>query len=146
MGSESKLRELEEVFSQVKRKITMEWNKHLEPGISGSQVWMLHILEEKGSQKVSELAEALEISLPAVTGLSDKLIASGYAQRERSEEDRRIVLLHITDKGKEMLKSIREQRRLMMKKHYEGLSDEDLDHLIRIYHQVLKNIQSKGAE
>lgn len=146
MKSEHQLQELENVFRQYFRKVATEWGKRLDGGITGPQSFILEVLELKGPQRVSDLAEELGITLPAVTGLSDKLIAAGYAERERSQEDRRIVFLKITDKGSDAVESLREQRRRIMRKIYWGLSEEDIGHLIRIYKSILQNMESREME
>ncbi|UFJ39760.1 MarR family transcriptional regulator [Brevibacillus humidisoli] len=136
------LDQLDEVFRQVFQRMTVERNKMHTREFSASQAYILEWLECRGPQKVSDLAEALGTTLSAVTALVDKLLVCGYAVRKRSDEDRRVVYVNITDKGSELLKVLREQRRIVLERFYRGLSDEDLQHLIRIYRQVLKNMQT----
>lgn len=146
MAADALLHEFEDVFKQVFRKMKFELNKQLEQKISSSQAYILEILEAKGAQKISELADAMSITMSAVTGLSDKLIASGFAMRERMQEDRRIVMLSITPQGQEILHSVRQQRRQIVESFFQGLSEEDLQHLIRIYRRVLVNIGANEEE
>lgn len=141
---EKNLKELEKIFRQVFRRKVQEWNKIVEKGISGSQAIILEKLETSGPQKVTDLAEVLCITSGAVTGLCDKLIAGGYATRRRSEKDRRIVLMEITLKGSEILVEVRELRAEITQKFFGGLSEEDINHLIRIYSQILNNINYQG--
>jgi DNA-binding MarR family transcriptional regulator len=48
---------------------------------------------------------------PNATRLTDKLIAKGLVERERCEEDRRIVYVRISEKGLELLKQIDKQNK-----------------------------------
>jgi len=48
---------------------------------------------------------------PNATRLTDKLIAKGLVERERCEEDRRVVYVRISEKGRELLRRIDEQSR-----------------------------------
>jgi len=123
--------------------MTVERNKWQTRELSASQAYLLEWLQCRGPQKVSDLAEALGTTLSAVTALVDKLANCGYVIRRRSAEDRRVVYVHITEKGSECLRQLRQQRRLMLERVYRGLSDEDLQHLIRIYRQVLENIKTE---
>jgi DNA-binding MarR family transcriptional regulator len=139
---EELLLELGQVFYMVFRKMSTNMSKLAEHGLSASQTFILEILEKHGPKKISDIAEALNITLPSVTGLSDRLLAAGYIVRERSPEDRRIVLLDITEKGKEMLRNVQMVRREIMKQFYACLSTEDIRDLIRIYSKILSSTGS----
>ncbi|MDB5085184.1 MAG: transcriptional regulator [Bacilli bacterium] len=136
---------LQDVFLKFSRKLTSEWSKYVEGRISGSQALILEKLACSGPAKSSDLAEELGITMAGVTSLSDKLVLSGYAKRTRTDEDRRVVYLEITASGLEMLQVVRKQRLEIFNKLFKGLSPDDLNHLIRIYEQVLQNID-RSAE
>ena len=136
----SNLTEFEELYVEFQRNVSVEWQKRMDRLVSSSQVMILRSLASKGPQNASTLAESLRITPGAVTSLSDKLIASGYAHRQRDGNDRRIVLLEITDKGHDILQQFKEENKNVVKQLFSGLPEEDIDHLIRIYQHVLKNI------
>lgn len=56
--------------------------------------------------KLTELAELCGVSAAAITGMSDRLEKAGYATREKSKSDRRVIKLLITPKGQELLNII----------------------------------------
>jgi DNA-binding MarR family transcriptional regulator len=138
------LEELQQLFLQLFRAKAQQWGKYVEQGISGSQAHILELLHNRGKQRASDLAVDLNVTTGAVTSLSDKLISGGYASRERCHEDRRVVYLAITRHGEEMLAAVAEKRKEITELFYGQLSPEDMDHLIRIYTQVLQRIKSKG--
>jgi DNA-binding MarR family transcriptional regulator len=140
MADMDKIDDLEEVFRQVFRRMAKQFNKHVDQGISGPQAAILERLESQGRQRVSDLADMLSITPAAVTSLCDKLVAGKYACRKRTETDRRIVYLEITDKGSETLQKVQKLRKEIMAAFCKGLSEEDIEHLIRIHHQILANI------
>jgi DNA-binding MarR family transcriptional regulator len=129
--------ELEEVFRQVFRKAKSYTNSFECEGLNSTMAVILLRLEEEGPQKVSQLADALWITPGAVTGFSDKLVAEGYAERERSEQDRRVVYLSITDKGRGVAELLRQYRRQFSDKLFGVLPQDDVQHLIRIFRQIL---------
>lgn len=137
-------RELLELFYNILRRMKKEWNKELKHGINPSHYLILKTLKNSGSQKASELAEAIQMTPGAITGASDKLVSEGYAERKGAMRDRRVVYLEITDKGEQILESMIENQKKVTEKFFEGLSDEDIDHLIRIYHQISNNLDSKS--
>ncbi len=135
-----RLAEFEDLFRQLKRRADQQWGKHLEQGLNYSQAVIIKNLKQNGAQKVSDLAEKLSMTPGAITGIADKLISSGYIIRNRSEEDRRVVFLELSPKGEEIIQSLRKQMGDLFKQLFSGISEEDIGHLIRIYKQILINI------
>ncbi|MBN6187232.1 MarR family transcriptional regulator [Aneurinibacillus sp. BA2021] len=137
------LEELDYVFKKLGRRVTLDFTRRISPVISASQSLILNILGEYGPKKVSELAEELEITLPSITTLADKLVALGYIERKKSDKDRRIVYLHITEQGRQVVEELREERRKRLQKYYEALSEEDIRELIRIYYRMLAHLEGQ---
>lgn len=146
MSDPGRLTDFEDLYIQLQRRVSSEWHKRLDTLVSGSQALILRILHAHGPQKVSAIAERLDITPGAVTSLADKLIACGYADRKRDTIDRRVVYLEITDQGHEILLKYRVELKRTVEDFFVGLSDEDLQHLTRIYTQVLKNIEQRRGE
>jgi DNA-binding MarR family transcriptional regulator len=55
----------------------------------------------------NEIAERLIITRATVTGLVDSLERRNYVQRSPHETDRRMILVHITDKGRQVANAFR---------------------------------------
>ncbi|GIQ68544.1 MarR family transcriptional regulator [Xylanibacillus composti] len=142
MGQEG-LHQLEAVFTDVFRMMKQEFLKRVERHLSGSQALILQKLHKEGQQKISQLASHLDITTGAVTGLCDKLIASGYVSRQRAQSDRRVVYIDITDAGKEALQRVSALRREIVEEFFAGLSEEEIRSLIHIFEKVLFNLQRK---
>ncbi|WP_054950547.1 MarR family winged helix-turn-helix transcriptional regulator [Numidum massiliense] len=140
MNRNDDLLQLEDVFKQVSKKLSMLWHR-TGIKISGSHARILAQLDREGPQKTSDLAKMLGMTAGGVTGLADKLIAEGLATRRRAENDRRIVYLEITDKGKDMLTHVREQREKMKAAIIDGLTDKELHHMLLVYKKILQNIE-----
>jgi len=140
------LTEFEELYLDFQRKMGAAWHKKIEHSISGSQGTILFHLNSAGPQKFSALADRLCITPGAVTSLSDKLISAGFAERKRDEEDRRVIYLEITEEGRELVKKLKKDIKDVVKTFFEGVSDEDLEHLTRIYKQILRNINELEKE
>lgn len=58
---------------------------------------------ERGPVNISELAERLRISSPAVSQMIDKLSSDGYVRRESLAGDQRVVAAALTDLGRQVL-------------------------------------------
>ncbi len=130
----------EELFWQVSRDMSYIWKRIFEQQFPGSQSYIVFLLERKGPQKMSDLAESLRLTPGAVTIASDKLIEQGFIERLRDNDDRRVIYLQITDKGKETLEQLRDQGRKAMKAVFSNLSNTDLQHLIKTFELAANNM------
>jgi DNA-binding MarR family transcriptional regulator len=73
-------------------------------GISGPLYNVLRILRGEGrSLPCLEVAARMVTRLPDITRLVDRLEALGLVTRSRTEEDRRVVLVTITEAGRRLL-------------------------------------------
>lgn len=69
-------------------------------GISLGHLQILWILQEHGPLPVTRLADWLGIGAPNATGLLDRMEQRGLVERARDAEDRRVVLVRMTDAGR----------------------------------------------
>lgn len=63
----------------------------------------MHIIEaigEESPRNMSSVARTLSVTVGTLTIAVNGLVKKGYVHRERSEEDRRVVLISLTDKGR----------------------------------------------
>ena len=72
-------------------------------GVSGSQLWMLHELQSAPGVGVSDLAHRLSIHQTTCSQLVEKLVARGFVEKTRSEQDQRRVGLRITKSAAKVL-------------------------------------------
>lgn len=78
-----------------------------EESFSGGQLFLLYTLDEQGTCKASDIAAYLGVTSGAVTAMGDKLVSMDLIKRDRTEEDRRMVLLSLTEKGREVVNRYR---------------------------------------
>ena len=114
-------------FVIISRSIMNEIN--YEEKLTISQLLLLYLLEDGKSYKVSELAEKLGITPSAVTNLSNKLVENQFINRFRPEDNRRVVMLFLTDKGKQFLKEISEVKSRLLGEALSELNDDDLKNI-----------------
>lgn len=137
-----KLKRLEEVFQEVARNIAVKIFQGADQNLTHPQFFMLKRLG-KGSSTVSEMAEYMGVSLSAITSMADRLVKTGYVSRKRSEHDRRLVWLELTDTGREVMEETTSRRREIINGFLGRLPEEDLESLYVIYHKVLGFISEK---
>jgi DNA-binding MarR family transcriptional regulator len=72
-------------------------------GLTGPQLLVLKELSRLNDTHISVLAERISLSQPTVTDILDRMESKQYIQRQRSENDKRRVMVKITNKAKEIL-------------------------------------------
>jgi DNA-binding MarR family transcriptional regulator len=95
-------------------------------GLSAPRLSLLSVLVFGGPCAVSRLARAEQISVPAVTKLVDGLERDGLAERRRSADDRRVVLVEATGTGRALLERGRAARVAAIVELLDGLSRTEL--------------------
>jgi DNA-binding MarR family transcriptional regulator len=86
----------------------------------------MHILEGHGELSMSRLAEMLDVSLSAATGLVDRVEERGFVERIRVPSDRRIVLVRITPAGRRMIDDVEVLRTEILERVLDRLDDAQL--------------------
>jgi DNA-binding MarR family transcriptional regulator len=95
-------------------------------GLSFAQVRALFVLAEEDEMPAGKLAQAAELSPASVTQMLDHLEPAGIVERRRSSEDRRIVVVTLTAKGRELLAAKREVWQQRWREALAELSDDEL--------------------
>jgi DNA-binding MarR family transcriptional regulator len=72
-------------------------------GISPAQLHIMYTLQRDGVMTMSRLADVLGVSLSNASGLVDRMEERGYIERTRVPEDRRVVLVRVTEAGTRMI-------------------------------------------
>jgi MarR family transcriptional regulator, organic hydroperoxide resistance regulator len=97
-----------------------------ETGLTGPQLWAIKVIAENAPIKVSELARRMYLHPATVVGILDRLEGHGLVMRTRSVEDRRVVEIDLTGKGKQLLEHSPEVAQGMLVKGLETLQEEKL--------------------
>jgi len=101
--------DLENVLRSVKQKY-LHYIIPVDNDLSPVQFFLLKFVHHRRICTPSEIAGKFGITLGAVTGLIDRLLKLELVFRRRSEEDRRLVLIELTPKGREIINSFERER------------------------------------
>ncbi len=96
----------------------------------------------RGSSTVAELARDCRLDAGAMTRLLDRLEAKGLCQRTRSETDRRVVNITLTDAGREAAKDIPPVLSRVQNATLTGFSNEEFETLKIFLRRILANTQT----
>lgn len=73
-------------------------------GLTSPQLGVLACVRDAGGRlPVTQIGERMLVRCPSITGMVDRLERQGLVVRERGTGDRRVVLVHITEPGRQVL-------------------------------------------
>lgn len=109
----------------------------LDLSFSKSEVLTLLFVDRYEEIIMSRVAEYINVPMSTATGIVERLVKKGYLQRERSESDRRIVVIKLTDKGEGFISEIKEVIFDYLRAITESLSEEEKDLLGKIFIKII---------
>ena len=92
---------------------------------------LLMLLRFNGPLTMSRLAEMLDVSVASATGIVDRMEKKGVIERRRSDEDRRVVQVYVTEKGEQVFTQMQAERQANMLKMISKITDSDLKALLK---------------
>lgn len=93
----------------------------------------MHIMEAIGisePRNMSQIAKQLDVTVGTLTVNMNSLEKKGYILRERSTEDKRVVLVTLTEKGRKAFFHHRDFHKNMIRSAVKGLNEEEMNALI----------------
>ena len=95
----------------------------------GISVEQFHVLRHirRGLTSVKDIADALQISRPAISQAAETLVEKGLITRQEAAGDRRYVYLALTPSGETLLNGIFQQNRAWMGEKMAMLSATELE-------------------
>lgn len=96
-------------------------------GISLNEMHMLEAVAggKSAGRSISDIAAELNITLPSVTMAVNKLERKGYVVKQKSEEDKRVVIVRLSAEGRRAEVAHRFFHRHMVHDITRGLSDRE---------------------
>jgi len=101
--------------------------------VTQTQLLVLVALHALGRCTMGSLARSFHISLPTATGLVDRLAKPGYVRRFPNPEDRRQVMVALTDKGRAFIHEFQGVMRRRWEEVLRVLSSDEL----ASYHRII---------
>lgn len=106
----------------------------------------MHIMEAIGisePRNMSQIAKQLSVTVGTLTVNMNSLEKKGYIVRERSTEDKRVVLVTLTEKGRKAFFHHRDFHKDMIRSAVRGLEEEEMNALINCLSKLNDFFDSK---
>lgn len=138
---------LNEVLVRLFRDITTIEEKAIKTGehkdLTVTDMHVIEAIDVNEPKNMSSVAKALSVTTGTLTISVNGLVKKGYVNRTRSEADRRVVLVSLTDKGCKAFERHQQFHQEMIDAITEDLNDEEkvileksLRNLIQFFRKV----------
>ena len=122
------------------RRVFSELLKERGLDIGPGQGRILFALWQEDGVPINELIKKTLLRKSTLSELLDSLESAGHVRRVQSEEDRRKVLIELTEKTRQMLNVYIEVSKEMTKIFYEGFQPEEMEQFETLLQRVLDNL------
>lgn len=102
-----------------------------------TQMHYLETINQLQNPNLTELALELNLTKPTVTVAVDKLIEKEYVYKVKSDEDRRSMHLHLTEKGKLLNQMHDYAHKLLAERMITTLDDNELSELQHLLYKYV---------
>jgi DNA-binding MarR family transcriptional regulator len=127
------LDELEPLISRQRKAVATQGCLR---AISNTHLHVLFLLTTDGPLAMGRLADQLEVSMPNVTGIVDRMVAHGLVERLRNDDDRRQVVVRATQGGYEAVEEIDLVRRRQLARVLESLRPAEQQEALRVFRKL----------
>jgi len=108
----------------------------LKINLTSAQIKLLTFFSDRDAFTMTELSRNLNVTMPTMTAMVDRLVKSTMIKRERDDVDRRVVTVTLTDAGRKVLKKLIRIRRVEMEKILMNLNDEEMENYLNSIEMV----------
>lgn len=108
----------------------------------------MHIIEAIGVEEprnMSAIAHRLAVTVSTLTTNMNGLEKKGYIRRERSQEDKRVVYVLLTEKGRKAFYHHRDFHKKMIRAIVRDLSEEETEILYRCLQNLNRFLEPEGT-
>ena len=143
-NEEQTIQELIQTFTQFDK---LDWEKKTIEGFKPSEIRVLTCIKLKIQStceiKVSEISKHLNVRMPSVTPILNKLEQHGLITRRIDEHDRRVILVSLTTEGETVANAALDHLHKTFASLRESIGLEDSKELIRILTKVYQFFKEK---
>ena len=133
--------ELIEIITKLINDLEAQFvKKYLEEGFTARQIVYIDTINRLDNPNLGEIAKALKLSKPSVTAIVDKLAGKGYIEKFQSDEDRRSFHVHLSAKGKKLVKMHGETHNKLADMLHKNLDSNDLKKLVTILNKAVSKV------
>ncbi|MCY0096620.1 MarR family transcriptional regulator [Hoeflea sp. J2-29] len=125
------------MITQVARNARTALSRHLlDLGLYAGQDSVMLALDAEDGQTPGSIAALLGVKAPTITKTIGRLAAQGFVRRQSSPDDGRMMLVFLTDAGRDQIRSVRKSQRRAEKAAFAGLKKKEVAELLDLLSRV----------
>ncbi|MCL6601985.1 MAG: MarR family transcriptional regulator [Paenibacillus sp.] len=121
---------------RVQRKIISGMATQKELGLTFPQYSLLSMIAKEKKSRVVHLAEKMEVKSSAVTVMLDRMEILGLISRETDENDRRAVVVSITEKGQSIQAEGKRRSEMLLSEQLSILKPDELQRFAEYFDKI----------
>ncbi len=130
---------LERFLGRASTEVVARW------GLNEGELNVLASLRRSGppfALTPTDLYKGLLLSSGAMTNRIDRLEQQGLVERQRDDEDRRRVMVVLTDAGRELIDEAMDANVAILADTLEGLTDDERETLVAVLRKLLVRLEA----
>lgn len=134
------------LIKNISNVISTELNNNLKPynitGVQARALFYINCTSKKGNVFQKDIQNHLKLANPTVTGIVQRLEEKQLIERSISSEDCRYKCHVLTDKGRDVIKSLSNySMNVMEQRVLKGFSEDEIETLTSLLSRILKNLE-----
>ncbi len=123
------------VFEKMLRQSGMD-------AFNGAQGRILYVLWEHDSLTISEIGRLTSLAKTTLTGMLDRMEESGFVRRTPDTQNRRQVIVSITDKAREYRQAYDRVSDRMNALFYQGFTETEAEEFEEKLRRIIRNLEA----
>lgn len=99
-------------------------------GLTFGQFEVLEVLYSKGDMSIGNVMEKILSSVGTISVIVNNLVKLDYIERLPCENDKRICILHLKDKGRDVIERVVIKNTEMLEESFSMLTEEEKENLL----------------
>lgn len=99
---------------------------------------VVEFLGNEGPRMMRQLAEYLTVAVNSMTSIADSLEQKGLVRRQRSDEDRRVVRVELTDSGRDIHHSLTEVHLQLFRTMLRALTEDEQEIFMVLFRKIAR--------
>ena len=137
------------LISQVKQLSDRTFEKILKTkGIdefNGAQGRILYILWKNNNLSIKQISKFTKLAKTTLTAMLERMELQGLIKRTISKEDKREIIVSLTDKAKELKENYLDVSKQMEKIFYKNFTDKQIENFENTLKKIIENLEENNG-
>ena len=114
--------------------------------ITNNDMHVIEAISTGAPKNMSSIARELSVTVGTLTIAMNSLVKKGYVVRERGQEDRRVVYISLSDRGRKAFEHHARFHREMIESLTSDLSEDEMQTLVKALMKLNQWFRSKDGQ